>query len=298
MYGIWIVAGMLALMAVLLCQKGVQKKPALLTALMTVCAGLVSAKTGYMLMFLGDTLFYDGLSAFLDVSAKSFCWFFGVAGAFGGVWLSARLMKQPGKRWLNLSAPGVALLIAFLRAGEKQLGTIGVGGYVPQGSMLARFPFAVANSYGEHLYAVFYLEALFALALAVILLFGCKGKWFERRAELCAFFYAVPQMLCESLRARCLRWGFVRVEQLLCGLLMLGMMVYVCCRMSGQLTAVRRWWRAGAAVLALVCVGLLEYALDKTGIPVPMCYVMMIAVLALCGVVYIQALQKQRKADG
>ena len=293
MYGIWIVAGTLAFAAALLWREGVDKKQALMTALMALGAGLASAKMGYVLMFLNDTLFCDGLLSFFDFRAKGFCYFFGMIGAFGGVWLSARMLKLPVKRWLNLAAPCVALLVAFLRAGEKQLGTIGVGGYVPQGSLLARFPFAVSNSYGEYLYAVFYLEAILALALAAALLLCRKSGWFDHGAKLCVFFYAVPQILSESLRARCLRWGFVRVEQLLCGLLMLGFMFDACRRMNGRMQSVCRWWRTVIAVLALACVGLLEYALDKTGIPVPICYAMMTVMLSLCGVMYVQALHKQ-----
>lgn len=295
MYGIWIMAGLLAFAALLVWQTEDHRRhalPAALTAIIAMVAGVVGAKIGYVLMQLDGTLFSDGPAAFVQFDKGSFSYFFGAAGVFGGVWLSARLFKLPVKRWMNLSAPCTAVLIGLLRAGEKHLGTVGVGRFVQEGSWFARFPFAVTNSYGEYLYAVFYLEALFALALAVILLLCRSGKWFDHRMLLCAFFLAVPQMLSESLRARCMRWGFVRVEQLLCGLLMLGLLVYSCMRMSGQLTAVRRFWRAGAAVLALVCVGLLEYALDKTGIPVPVCYALMIAVLVLCGVMEIQALEK------
>ena len=135
------------------------------------------------------------------------------------------------------------------------------------------------------------LESLFAL-LALLYVMRRRDLQPGVRFSLALLWWALPQVFCESFRAETLRWGFVRVEQLLCGLLMLGLLVYGCMRMSGQLTAVRRFWRAGAAVLALVCVGLLEYALDKTGIPVPVCYVLMIAVLVLCSVMEIQALEK------
>ena len=50
----------------------------------------------------------------------------------------------------------------------------------------------------------------------------------------------------------------------------------------------------GAAVLLMVSIGLLEYALDKTGIPVPVCYAMMAGALILFGAMEIRALQKQR----
>ena len=169
---------------------------------------------------------------------------------------------------------------------------------MPEGSPFARLPFAVANSYGEHLYAVFYLEALFALVLAVILLLCRKGRCFSLRTELCAFFLALPQVLCESLRARCIRWGFVRVEQLLCGLMMLGLLVYACSRMKGVLSPVRRFCPAIVGVVMLIAVGLLEYALDKTGIPVPACYALMAASLAVFGLMEGYALRKRAYQKG
>jgi len=294
MYGLWIIAGLIACALALVWQMNEKKAlPALGTALLSAFTGFAAAKVGYVLLQLESTLIYDGLAAFFYMDADSFSYFFGAAGAFGGIWLSARLFKRQRMEWLNLAAPCVALFIAFLRAGEKELGTIGVGSFVPENSLLARFPFAVANSYGEHLYAIFYLEALFALVLAVILLLCRKGKWSTHRAELCAFFLALPQILCESLRARCLRWGFVRVEQLLCGLLMLGLLAYACTRMKGAFTPARRYWPVGAAVLMIAAIGLLEYALDKTGIPVPVCYAMMAAALAGLGLLEGYAIRRR-----
>ena len=292
MYALWMAAGVAAF-AFTFYRQQKQAIPSVVTALIAFAAGFVSAKIGYVLMQLQSTLFYDGFVSFFDSKASTFSYFFGAAGAFGGIWLSARLFGQPVRRFMNQAAPGIALLVAFLRAGEKALGTIGVGGFVPEGSMFARFPFAVANSYGEHLYAVFYLEALFALLLAAGLLLCRKGRWYDCRAELCAFFLALPQVLCESLRARCLRWGFVRVEQLLCGLLMLGLLVCACLRMKEAMPPARRFWRAGAAVLVMVSIGLLEYALDKTGIPVPVCYLLMMAALAVFGAMELSAIRKR-----
>lgn len=291
MYGLWILAGLAAFAAVLAFEKK-QALPALLTALISAATGFAAAKAGYVLLQLESTLFYDGLAAFFNGKASSFSFFFGAAGVFGGVCLSAKLLHQPVRYWANLASPGIALLIAFLRAGEKALGTIGVGGFVPENSPFAQFPFAIPNSYGEYLYAVFYLEALFALLLAAILLFCRKGRWFDWRTQLCAFFLAAPQVLCESLRARCIRWGFVRAEQLLCALLMLGLLACACYRMAGSMPPVRRYWQVGAAVLLMVSIGLLEYALDKTGIPVPVCYAMMAGALILFGAMEIRALQK------
>ena len=296
MYGLWIAAGLAACVLAMLWQTNCRRSealPAVGTLVISTLTGFVCAKVGYVLLQLQSTLVYDGPAAFFYLDADSFSFFFGIAGAFGGMALSALMLKRPVVCWLNLAAPCAALFLAFLRAGEKSLGTLGVGKFVPEGSLFARFPFAVSNAYGEHLYAVFYLEALFALVLAICLLLCRKGSWASHRAELCAFFLALPQVLCESLRARCIRWGFVRLEQLLCGLLMLGLLIYACARMKGSKTFLRRFWRAGAAALLIAVIGLLEYALDKTGIPVPVCYAMMAAALAAFGALEIQALRRR-----
>lgn len=294
MYGVWIIAGLAACMLALAWQTNFQKAlPVLGTVVLSAILGFAAAKAVYVLVQLEDTVIYDGLAAFFYLDADSFCFFGGAAGAFGGILLSARLFRQPKMEWLNLAAPCVPLMIAFLRAGEKHLGTIGVGAFVPEGSLLARFPFAVTNSYGEHLYAIFYLEMLLALVLAIGLLLCRKGKWFSIRAQLCAFYLALPQIWCESLRARCIKWGFVRVEQLLCALLVLGMLAYACSRMKGIASAGRRWWPVAVAVLMIVVIGLLEYALDKTNIPVTACYTMMIAALGVIGLLEGYAIRKR-----
>lgn len=279
MYALWIASGLLVCLLILARRLGGGSacRVSLLTVALSSLCGIAAAKLFYVLLIALPTAPADGLAALLSPTADSFSVFGGGAGALVGAWLSARIVKVKPAPLLDSFTPCAALFLAFLRAAEKELGTIGVGGYVPPSSPLARFPFSVPNAYGEQLYALFYLEALLALACALVFLL-CRRRWPDGvRAELCLFFLALPQVICESLRSRCMKWGFVRTEQLLCGLLLLGLLWYACKRESGIQR--RRYAPLLLGILCIVCVGLLEFGLYKSDIPVWLCYGMMAAML-------------------
>lgn len=282
MYALWVAAGLLVCFLTLCWQlrrSGKGAATALLVVALASVVGVVMAKLCYVLLLADSTLALDGIESFIYRDADTFCVFGGAAGAMLGAWLSAKLVKMKPVKMLDIFAPCGALALAFLRAGEGELGTIGAGGFVDAESALARFPFAVANAYGEHLYAVFYLEALFALACGVVMLWR-GGAWREGlRTELCLFFLALPQVLCESMRMRCMKWGFVRIEQLLCALLLLALIGYACRKRGSEQK--RRYLPLAVGALCVAVVGALEFALDKSGIPIWLCYVMM-AVDLLC----------------
>lgn len=284
MYIFWIVAGLLACWLCLLWQsrkETLAARTATLTTALAAVLGLVMAKLVYVAMFLRSTLAIDGLWALVETRANTFSLFGAVAGMMLGAFFSAKLLRVKPAMLLDRFIPCAALMLAFLRAGEGALGTIGVGGFVPAESWFARFPFAVTNTYGEHLYAVFRLEALIALVCAAALL--VRGKEWKpgMKTELGLCFLALGQIICESLRARCMKWGFVRVEQLLCGILVLALIAYACRRMR----SVRlRYLPVGLGVGCIGVVALMEYALDKLDIPVWGCYLLMsVALLVMAG---------------
>lgn len=283
MYGFWLAGGALLCFGLLLLLLGRQERclpTALLTCVLAATSGIVLAKTVYVLCFVNVTLAYDGILSFFEMKAGSFSVFGGMTGAMLGALLSAKLLKMPAADLTDRFVPALAVFLAALRAGEVHLGTIGVGSFVEAESPLARFPFAVQNTYGEHLYAIFLLEALFALLLALYLLLFAR-KWpVSIPTELGLFFLALPQILCESLRLRCMRWGFVRIEQLLCGLLVLALIWYACKQWKGGRI---RWLPVVLCITGLAGVALLEYALDKTDIPVSACYTLMTLDLIVLG---------------
>lgn len=278
MYALWIGSGLLVCFLLFARRLGGSAcRVSLLTVALSSLCGIAASKLFYVLLIALPTAPADGLAALLSPRADTFSVFGGGVGALVGAWLSARIVKVKPTALLDSFTPCAAVFLAFLRAAERELGTIGVGGYVPPGSPLARFPFSVPNVYGEHLYALFYLEALLALLCALAFLLY-RRRWPDGvRAELCLFFLALPQVICESLRSRCMKWGFVRTEQLLCGLLLLGLLWYACKRESG--IRMRRYVPLLLGALCIVCIGLLEFGLYKSDIPVWLCYSMMAVML-------------------
>lgn len=275
MYAFWIAAGLFACFFTLLWQLRDGKRPvfsSFLTVALASALGVVMAKLFYVLLLADATLAAYGTEAFFHLDADTFSVFGAGVGALLGVWLGARIVKMRPARLLDSFLPCGAFLLACIRAGEKELGTIGVGGYVAPQSFMARFPFSVTNVYGEHLYAVFYLEAFFALLCGVLLLRYARGWPAGVRTECGLFFLALTQVFCESLRARCMKWGFVRIEQLLCGILLLALLWYAC-QKGGA--GPRRYAPALLGLLCIAGVGVVEFALDKSGIPIWLCYFLM-----------------------
>ena len=285
MYALWIAVGLSSCFFTLLWQLKGGKKPvfsSLLTVALASGLGVVMAKLFYVLLLADATLAAYGIEAFFHWDADTFSVFGAGAGALLGVWLSARIVKMRPAHLLDCFLPCGAFFLACIRAGEKELGTIGVGGYVAPQSLMARFPFSITNMYGEHLYAVFYLEAFFALLCGVLLLRHAKAWPAGVRTESGLFFLALTQVFCESLRARCMKWGFVRIEQLLCGVLLLALLWYACQKGGAR---PRRYAPALLGLLCIAGVVVLEFALDKSGIPIWLCYFLMGMDLLLLAVV-------------
>lgn len=278
MYAVVASAGVLCGLALMMALLAREKMP-LWTACAAVAAGgvlgVALAKALYLLLFWDASVGAMGAAALWQTKPDTFSMVGGAAGAALGAWLAARALRLDARRFLDAFMPAGALTLAFLRGGEHFLGTIGAGRFVEDTSPFARFPFTFQNQWGEHLYAIYLLEAALALACVVRLL--CAGK---RRAgwrfEAGAFFLAASQVLCESLRTKCLKWGFVRVEQVLCGAVMLALMALACSRRAG---GAKKYLPTALAALGVTLIGLLEYWLEKSGIPNSVCYGMMIAVL-------------------
>ena len=197
-----------------------------------------------------------------------------------GVIISAKLTHQRVLPVLDAFAPAGALLVAIARFGEKYLGEIGTAGFeMPE--QLAFFPFALTNEWGESYPAIFMLSCLAALIVAIVGLTrkpgGRDGQLFLRTA----FYLALPQIMCESLLAECMKWGFVRVQQLLCALTLLAILIVECRRAAGSLSFAKRWWPVGALLLCAAGLVGVEFALDKSGLPAFVGYGAMVVLLAL-----------------
>ena len=192
--------------------------------------------------------------------------------------LGAKLFKQGVMKTLDALAPAGLAALAVARLGEH-FSDFGWGPVVENAS-LQRFPFAVADIFGQWRLAVYVLEALLALAVCAYALRVKADKPGDRFLTALLFF-AATQIFCESLRTETVRWGFVRVQQLQCAVFMLAVLAVYTVR-AVKAGAPKRTLGAWAALL--LGIGMLvfiEYALDKIdALTTPVCYTMMAATLA------------------
>ena len=213
---------------------------------------------------------------------------------YGGMLGAVLAMAIAGGRdWAKLlesHAPSMALMLAFARVAEGFMGQ-GYGEYwYEESTFFCRFPFMTYDPYYEQWgWALFMAEAAIALIILIVLL--VKKPAFDGDSMLLLFgLYASAQVVLESLRRdEFLRWGFVRVEELLSAVVILVVLVLYWAR-TGRLQA------AYKAILMAVFVGmvvmclLLEFATEGriaflTALDVRQCYTAMAAccaVMAAC----------------
>ena len=251
-----------------------------LPILPAIVLGAVLSKVTYVVLQWHYAFPHWGWGAFTVLRPDTFCFFGGAVGVVLGVIISAKLTHQRVLPVLDAFAPAGALLVAIARFGEKYLGEIGTAGFeMPE--QLAFFPFALTNEWGESYPAIFMLSCLAALIVAIVGLTrkpgGRDGQLFLRTA----FYLALPQIMCESLLAECMKWGFVRVQQLLCALTLLVILIVECRRAAGSLSFAKRWWPVGALLLCAAGLVGVEFALDKSGLPAFVGYGAMVVLLAL-----------------
>ena len=229
-----------------------------LTLLLGAVLGMAGAKLLYLL-FRFSYLLKTGVFGYLfslRYDELSFCG--GAAGVCVGAALAARIMRlNRTKALAAFAAPG-ALLAALFRFAEYWLGSFGTGDYIEEA---LPFPFAVSEvwnpDFPEYYLAIFMLEGVISLRIALFALNNRKDPLCFLRT---VFYLCLAQILCESMRAYSIRWLFVRYEQLLCYLIVEGILVWYAIA-AGK--AKRPNW--GAAVFGLVVCGLTileEFMLD------------------------------------
>lgn len=208
---------------------------------------------------------------------------YAVCGALLGVMLACAACAHFGgvkiSKTLDCAAPCMLVTLAAARFAET-FSDFGWGGLI-QNEGLQFFPLAVADMYGMWHSAVFVLEGLLALIVLVLVL--RRGRKEDgARFALMLLWWSMAQIVCESLRAETLRWGFVRIQQVNCAVFGLAILLIY--------AAKRRMEKkkfAGSLCAYLIGVGVLvfiEFALDKLpAIPHPVLYALMAAVVAAMG---------------
>ena len=181
----------------------------------------------------------------------------GCLGFVLGIWTAAKILRISGRKALDLFAIPGCILIVFARMAEAGMETIGQGdmpAFLPE-----VFPFAIVDDWGATL-AVFTLEALAALLCALWLAVTERKKAEPGRqlAKTCAVLCA-GQLFLEMLITN--YWipfiiSFIHLEQVLCAVILLVLMIRIC----------RRIKKAGPAVVAVLLMGLnalMQFVQDK-----------------------------------
>lgn len=187
------------------------------------------------------------------------------------------------------AAPAM-LMVALCRLAEGLVGQ-GYGWYVedwfdPMSGMsllhpedydfFLRFPFAIQDMYEEWCWAVFVIEALLALCICILLL-RSKGKREGILALNALLMLASAQILCESLRQDAvLRFGFVRVNQIIGALIVVFILAYGCVRLPDRRPAPLLFAGCGT-ILCIALIVAMEFALEKKIVlleqmPMDVCY--------------------------
>lgn len=272
-------------------KNGLYPWAALVSAILGGGLGLVCAKAGYCLLLPGATIVRYGFSALLRPGFTEFSFVAGAAGVCLGTVLGARLCRLPVARAMNAFAPALALLAAAARFGEYFLEWVGYGKYVDQ-PWQQFFPLSVEDPYSGWYTAVFMLEGLSALVLAAVLwLLDRKGgKYLFAR---CVFYLALPQIFWESLRALSMKWGFVRVEQVLCGVIVTAAVAWHC--LHSAKGGARRFLPVGGMLLCIAVIVGVEFALDKTNISYLICYGVMILALVWMAALEMYSVRQRRE---
>ena len=258
-------------------------------ALLAVVLGRVL----YVLLQLNYVWRRWGMGSFFRADATMFAFFGALAGLLLGVALASLLMKQPLRKSLDAFAPSFALMFALGKFAEYFLGLYGTGSYV-ESEALQFFPLAIQEPiYGEWYYAVFMLAGLCGLIVFVVALLRTR-----RPANIdgllllrTVFYLMMTLILSESLRCECMKWGFVKCEQLLCAITIGAAIILLCART--RLPGVRRWLPF-LGVLAIVG-GLVAVEFrEKLHWAWPLAYSIMLVLLALLAALEVWTVRRRR----
>lgn len=240
----------MGLYALMLGKNGLPKWIAAIALPLSAVLSFVLGKGLYVLLQLDYVWPRWGWASLLKMDPTQFSFLGGVIGALLGVFLAGEIGKAPRKKNLDVFAPSLALLFGLWKFAEYFLGDYASGAYV-ENEGLQFFPLAVMNQYEEWYFAIFMLAG--ALALGVFVICLLRGSKTEKAGLLflrTAFYLMLPLVICESLRSECMKWGFVKCEMLLYGLLLF-LILLLHCR-AGEKKGFGRWTIVLMTALAVI----------------------------------------------
>ena len=208
-----------------------------------LCAllGFLFAKFFYIITMETSNIWYWGeWGPSLSLEPSLFCFVGGGIGVWLGVWLAAKITgyTPAGKLLDRFALPG-ALLVAGLRMAEIELGSLGTGRFIEVPENSAYLILAVYNRYGEPHVALFVWEAVAAAVIGLLSLRNETNCRPGQRFMTAVFRLCTCQILLENMRSRALMWGFVRVEQLLCAVILMILMLLACAHNTKKQGVVR-----------------------------------------------------------
>ena len=203
-----------------------------------------------------------------------------VLGVIGACALAAKKTGASFGELADALAPAGMLTIALARCAEV-FSEFGAGPAFVSGPTL--FPLAVQHADGTWHMTVFLLEAIFAFAALAYALNMRTSKPGERFV-LTLVFWAMTQVLCESLREYTVNFGFIGVQQIQCMLIALAVM-----RAYAKILAQKPYKKKEPTdilcwITIIECVAavvLMEFAIDHWVLPAALDYLIM--AMALCG---------------
>lgn len=286
--GVWTALAVGAALALLLGAFRSRKEtvPGGVVLLVTVLLPLGVAFFSHLLYCLMDAGYI------IDSYSVGYLFFFWQSGYmfYGGILGAALVLLTAGGKQrlalLDAYAPSAALMVAAARIAEGFAGQ-GYGEYWFEDAMFfCRFPFMTYDAYYEGwAWALFMAEALVAALLFVVLL-AKKKTWHGDGWLLFMGLYASAQIVLESLRRdEFLRWGFVRIEEVFSGVVILFVLICYCIKAGKGRTVAKTACFGLFLLMAVLCL-LLEFATEGR-IPfllfleVYQCYLVMAAACAV-----------------
>ena len=248
----------------------------ILTYLAALICGVVLSKLTYALCQFRRTFMISGFGALFDGRIESFSFVGFAAGTMLGARVFLNLVEHTSLGsvpTVNLFAPCWALMLAVVRFSERWQGVYGVGDLI-ENTSLQVFPIAqkiAGEGYTEWYLAVYVFECAWALLCALVCLIAQKVKKETYKtgfsAERVAFYLCLMQILFQSLNASDMnKWLFVRVEQLLSGLLVLFFIIryaWMTRTFLKQKVSFQSMLPTLVTIFAILLVVLAEFMLDK-----------------------------------
>lgn len=287
-----------------------EKNALSLFAVLAFPLGFLFSRLGYCLCLL-DWISDDFIGNFLAFTDGGFLYYGTLAGCLLALFITCRAEHVSFGMLADRLALPAAVTTALCCAGAVLAGQgygwgitdwftedEGMSLFVLEdSSFFTRFPFALTDYYGTARWAVCFLEAVVILLFALFPLRREKASGSGSAASLFLMLYASAEVLIESMRQDdVLRWGFVRINQVL-SVALLVILVIILWKRYGLKASVPVRSLVGILAGVILC-GLMEFALEKKislieWMPMDVCY--LISAIG-CAIMFLSADRTRRAA--